>query len=280
MREAFLLARGQLTDSVDAGYNPGAGAASKERVMSEDVVTGTGDRGLSQFERLVDTFVAPTATFTDILRSTSWWLPFVLILIVSTASTYSIDRRVGFDRVAENTVQSSPRQTEQMAELAPPDRASQMEKRAMGTRYFSYGFPLILLIFLAIYAGIMLGIFNFALGARMSYGQAMSVTIYASLPYLLISLLTILTVTLGNNAETFDIQNPVGTNPAYFLSDAAPWLKTLLTQFDVVRLWSLVLTVVGFKIVAKKSTGQAAAVVVGWWLLVLVVSTAAAAVFS
>jgi hypothetical protein len=247
-------------------------------VMSDDVQAGGG--GLSQIERVANTFVAPKSTFVDILRSASWWVPFLLIMVVSTASTYSIDRHVGFDRVAENTVQASPKQAEQMAELAPPDRASQMEKRALGTRYFSYGFPLLLLIFLAIYAGIMLGIFNFGLGARMSYGQAMAVTIYASLPYLLISLLTILTVTFGNNAETFNIQNPVGTNPAYFLADAAPWLKALLTQFDIVRLWSLVLTVVGFKIVAKKSTGQAAAVVVGFWLLVLLVSVAATAAFS
>jgi hypothetical protein len=254
--------------------------ADEEIAMSEDVLLDEGRRGLSEVERVLDVFVAPAATFTDILRSASWWLPFVLILIVSTLSTYSIDRHVGFSRVAENTVQASPKQAEQMSELAPADRAQQMEKRAIGTRYFSYAFPLLLLIFLAIYAAIMLGIFNFGLGAKMTYGQSMAVTIYASLPYLLISVLTILTVTFGNNAETFNIQNPVGTNPAYFLSDAAPWVKTLLTQFDLVRLWSLALTVVGFKIVAKKSTGQAAAVVVGWWLLVLLVSVAATAAFS
>ena len=31
--------------------------------------------GLSQVERVVDTFIAPSKTITDILRSTSWWLP-------------------------------------------------------------------------------------------------------------------------------------------------------------------------------------------------------------
>jgi hypothetical protein len=28
--------------------------------------------GLSQVERVVDTFIAPTKTFTDILRNTTW----------------------------------------------------------------------------------------------------------------------------------------------------------------------------------------------------------------
>jgi hypothetical protein len=36
----------------------------------------SGQPGLSQVERVVDTFVASSKTFTDILRSTSWWLPF------------------------------------------------------------------------------------------------------------------------------------------------------------------------------------------------------------
>ena len=38
---------------------------------------------LSQAERVVDTFVAPRKTFTDIRRSASWWLPFVLMVLSS-----------------------------------------------------------------------------------------------------------------------------------------------------------------------------------------------------
>ena len=103
---------------------------------------------------------------------------------------------------------------------------------------------------------------------------------YASLPYLLISLLTIVVVWFGGNAEGFSLQNPVGTNLAYYLPDAAPWLKALLIQIDVVKLWTLALTVLGLKIVSKKSMGQAAAAVVGWWLLIVLISVAATAAFS
>jgi hypothetical protein len=237
-------------------------------------------QGLSQVERVVNTFVAPTVTFKDILRSTSWWLPFVLILVFSTASTYTIDRQVGFSRAAENQVHASPRQEEQMSELTPQVRAAQMEKRAIGTRYFSYGLPIFLPLIFAIYSAILLGAFNFGLGARMTFGQVFAVSIYASLPYLIVSLLTILTVAFGNNAETFNLQNPVGTNLAYYLPDVAPWLKALLAQFDLIKLWSLVLTVLGLKIVSRKSTGQTAAVVVGWWLLITLISVAATAAFS
>jgi Yip1 domain len=248
--------------------------------MSEDVLVADGQKGLSEIERVVDTFVTPTATFKDILRNSSWWLPFLLIVLFSTGATYTIDRQVGFSRVAENQVQASPRQAEQLAALTPEDRASQMEKRAIGTKYFSYGLPIFLLLIFAVYSAIILGSFNLALGARMTYGQVFAVTMYSSLPYLLTSLLTIVTVALGNNAETFNMQNPVGTNLAYYLPDAAPWLKALLTQFDVIKLWSLALSILGFKVVSGKSMGQAAAVVVGWWLLIVLVGVAAAAAFS
>ena len=71
-----------------------------------------GRGGLSQLERVVNTFVAPAATFRDILRSTSWWLPFVLIVLFSTASTYTvaIQHNVGFSRVAETQIRMTPKQ--------------------------------------------------------------------------------------------------------------------------------------------------------------------------
>lgn len=40
--------------------------------MNDEVVVADGPRGLGEMERVVDTFVAPTATFKDILRSASW----------------------------------------------------------------------------------------------------------------------------------------------------------------------------------------------------------------
>jgi len=248
--------------------------------MSEEVLVADEQRGLGEFERVIDTFVAPTATFKDIRRSASWWLPFLLILLFSTGATYTIDHNVGFSRVAENQVQASPARAEQLSALTPEARASQMERAAVFTKYFSYGLPFFLLLFFAVSAAIMLGSFNLALGAKMTYGQAFAVTMFAALPYLLKSLLTIVTVAFGNNAETFNMQNPVGTNLAYYLADAAPWLKALLMQFDLISLWSLVLSVLGFKIVSGKSMGQSAAVVVGWWLLLVLIGVAAAAAFS
>jgi len=221
---------------------------------------------LSQVERVVDTFIAPTKTFTDILRSTSWWLPFVLAVIVSFASAFAIDKTVGFDRVAELAVEQSPKQADQMAQLTPDARARQMHARAVGTKYSTYASGVFILLITAIFALLNWAGLNFAM--------------YSSLPRLFIGLLNIVFLYAGVNTENFNLNNPVGTNIGYYLTDSPHWVQAALSFFDVFGLWTLVLSVIGCAIIARKSYQQAAYVVVGWFLFFLVVVTGVVAVFS
>lgn len=236
--------------------------------------------GLSQVERVVDTFVAPKKTFTDILRSASWWLPFLLLVLVTWGNTAVVEKQVGWDRVSENQIHQNPKQEEALANLPPDQRASRMRLSATITRYISYGSFVLILVFVAIFALIYWASFNFGLGAKTTFGQMFAMCIYASLPRLLIGVLSILTLLFGNSADTYDIRNPVGTNLAYFLPDSGPALKAALSFFDVIGLWQLVLLIIGTAIVAKVSRGKAAAVVVGWWVLGLIISVGIAAATS
>lgn len=235
---------------------------------------------LSQTDRVVDTFIAPSKTFADILRSTTWWLPFLLAVLVSLGVTFAIDKQVGFDRVVENTLHASPKQEEQLASLPPDQRAARVKGMAVGYRYTSYASPLFILAFSAIGALVLWGSFNFGLGAKTTFAQMFCLWMYISLPRLLSGLLTLLTLGFGGNAESFDLKNPVGTNPAYFLADASPWVKTALGFFDVIGIWTVILLILGTAIVAKVSRGKAAAVVLGWWVLILIISIATTAAFS
>jgi hypothetical protein len=236
--------------------------------------------GLSQVERVVDTFVAPSKTFKDILRDTSWWMPFLLLVLVSLGTSVVVEKQVGWSRVAENQIHQNPKQEEAMASLTPEQRASRMQVTGKIYRYTSYGSFVFILIFVAVFALIYWASFNFGLGAKTTFGQMFAVCMYASLPRLLTGLLSILTLLFGNSAESYDMRNPVGTNLAYFMPDAGPALKAALSFFDVIGLWQLVLLVIGTAIVAKVSTGKAAAVVVGWWVLGLLVSVGIAAATS
>ena len=233
--------------------------------------------GLSQVERVVDTFIAPSKTFKDILRSTSWWLPFLLMLLVTLGSTVVVEKQVGWDRVSENQIHQNPKAEERLASLTPEQRAAQMHLSANITRYISYCSFLLVLLFVAIFALIYWASFNFGLGAKTTFGQMFAVCMYAGLPRLLTGLLSILTLLFGNSADSYDVRNPVGTNLAYFMPDSGPALKAALSFFDVIGLWNLVLLIIGMAIVAKVSTGKAAAVVVGWWVLLMLISVGIAA---
>ncbi len=267
------------------GYNPatlkktvspmhGDAVPVREETMMDDIVAVEGQvsgPGLSQVERVVDTFVAPTKTFKDILRSTSWWLPFLIMLVVTIANAFVIGRQVGFTRVAENQIHLSPKSEERFSQLTDEQKAAQINIAGKVTGYTSYLAFLIILIFVSIGALLYWMSFNFGLGANTTFGQMFAVCMYAGLPRLLIGILSIVMLLFGGNQESFDIRNPVGTNLAYYMPDAAPWLRVFLSFFDVIGLWQLVLLIIGTAIVAKVSRGKAAAVIVGWWVLGMIV---------
>lgn len=249
--------------------------------MQTDLALDPAAPRLSQAERVIDTFIAPSKTFTDILRgNTSWWLPVILLFFGSIALGLTVQKQVGFERAYVNDLHNSPAQEERINQMPPAQRATTLAFSAKITQGFTYGFPITLMIGFAIYSLILWAAFNFGLGAQTTFWQVYAVSWYAALPYLITTLLTILTLIFGNSAEAYEYRNPVGTNLAFYLPDAAPALKALLSGFDIIKLWSLALQVIGMAIISRKSMAVSAAIVVGWFVLVLAISAGAAAAFS
>ena len=235
---------------------------------------------LSEVERVLDTFVAPSKTFTDILRSASWWLPFVLLVIFSVAVGISVQKDVGFERAYTNQLHNSPSQEDRINQLPPDQKARAIATGGKITEGITFAFPVLLAIGFAIYSLILWAGFNFGLGAQTRFAQVFAVTWYAALPYLLRSILTVITLHFGGNPEAYDYNNPVGTNPAFFLPDAGAGTKALLGSFDLIKLWSLALQVIGMAIIAKKTIAQSAVIVVGWFVLSIAFAAGIALAFS
>jgi len=243
-----------------------------------DAVVPVGEP-LSQVERVVDVFVAPSKTFTDILRSKSWWLPFVIMVIVMMASTFAIDQKVTFEAVAQQQMTKSDAAAERFQSMPPDQREIAVKRTAVVTRYSTYCAFAIVLIFVSFEALILLASFNFGLGAKTTFGEIFAVIMYAGMPRLFVSLLTIVLLYAGVGIDNFDIQNPVGTNIGYFIQDH-PALRAAGSFFDIFGLWSLALLVIGMAIISRKSIGQSAAVVVGWWFIGMLLLTGVAAAFG
>jgi hypothetical protein len=235
---------------------------------------------LSQVERVVDTFIAPSKTFTDILRSTSWWLPFVIFMAVSACFAFAVDQKIGYDTVAEQAVQQSPMAQNQMANLTPDARAAAIHRQAVATKYFSYIGGVFFLVFALIGALLNWATINFGFGAKTTFGQNFALQMYSSLPLAIKSIASIVLLFAGVGTDNFNMRNPIGTNPGFYLSDSAAWIKAALSFFDVFGLWALALAVIGLACISGKSRGQAAIVVFGWWFVLLLVVTGLVAAFS
>jgi hypothetical protein len=245
-----------------------------------EAILASGSNGLTQAERVLDTYVAPGKTFTDILRSTSWWLPFLLLMVAYAVFAFSVDKKIGFDAVAEQATQQSQMAQDRMANLTPAVRAQVIHRQAVGTKYASYMGGVFVLIFAVVGALLNWATINFGFGARTTFGQNYALQMYASLPLVIKMVLSAVLVFAGVGTESFDMKNPVGTNLGFFLTDSAAWVKTLLTFIDVFGLWTLALAIIGLACISGKSKGQAAAVVVGWWVVTIALVTGITAAVS
>ena len=236
---------------------------------------------LSEGARLVNVFIAPSKTFTDLRRNASWWGPFLLLIVMSVAFTYGVDSKVGFRQIVENQIQHSPKAAQRMDQTPPDQREQAIERQAVGTRYFMYGFPVILLIIFVILAGIYLASFKFGANADLTFKVALAVVVYASLPELIRQLLALVSVYAGVAPDSFNVQNPVATNLGYFLDPAnSPFLYGIASALDVFRLWSLVLTAIGFACAAKVKSSTSFAIVFGWFVVLTLVFSGLGAMAS
>jgi hypothetical protein len=85
----------------------------------------------------------------------------------------------------------------------------------------------------------------------------------------------------GINPDAFSFQNPVATNPGYFLNPAdGVFMYGLATALDIFMIWTLVLTAIGFTCVSKVKRGTAFAIVFGWWAIFTLGVTGLQAAFS
>jgi Yip1 domain len=241
-----------------------------------DAVPQTTYAPLSEGQRVVDTFVAPSKTFTDLLRSSAWWGPLVILIVVSIAFSFTVQTKVGWERVAENNIHQNPKQEERFAQTPPDQLATAKAIAAKVTAIIAYCFPVLILIFTAITVLLVWATVNFGLAGTAKFGQVFAVYMYAGLVYSIKYLLAIIALFAGVAPDSFLLNNPVGTNIGYYLPDMPHVLVAYLTHLDIFEIWSLILSVIGVAVVAKVSRGKAAVAVVGWWLLIVLITGALA----
>lgn len=235
-----------------------------------------GSAPLSEGARIINTFIAPSKTFTDLRRNASWWGPWLLISIISIVFVYTMQRRVGFEQVTRNEIAHSAR-AEQFEKLSPDDQAKQIRFTVALIRYLSYGTPVTILLYFAIAAVVLWATFNFGAGANVSFKTAYAIVFYGSLPATIGSILAVISMFAGVDPEGFNVKNPVATNPAHFMDRTGnKFGYEMASSLDVLAIWSIVLLGIGFACNSKVKRSTAIAVVAGWYVFWKLASAALA----
>lgn len=235
---------------------------------------------LSEPARIINTFIAPSKTFADLQRSASWWAPWLLIAIFSLAFVWTIDHQIGYTQIMRNEISHSSR-AEQFEKLPPEQQAKQMQTTTAFTRVFSYASPVVILIFFLIIAAVLLGTFKFGAGVNMRFKTALAIVVYAGLPSIVGAALGILSLFAGVDPEGFNINNPVASNPAYFMDRAgSKFLYVMASALDIFTIWTIILLGIGFACNSKLKRSTAIMIVAAWYIVYKLAAGGFAAGFS
>ncbi|HLJ88138.1 MAG TPA: YIP1 family protein [Candidatus Angelobacter sp.] len=239
--------------------------------------------GLSEAQRLTGTFHAPARTFTDIKRVSRWWVPFLALCISGYVVLFVVDSKIGFDTVTQNAVKTKPRDLARIESLPADQQPAAWATATKITKVISYSLPILFLLSGLACSLALWMVFHFGLDGNVSFGKMFSILVYAWLaPELVRAFLVVVTLLAGANPEAFDLRNPVGTNPGYYMDFAhtPAFIYSALSQIDMLTIWSVFLIGVGVSAVGKVKRSKAIATAFVCWIVWIVVSAGWAAAFS
>lgn len=217
---------------------------------------------LSEMSRIVNVFTAPSATFTDIRRNSSWWVPWLLMSILQLGFAFAIDQKFGWDTLTEQQIAKNPSVQVRLDGIKPDQREQILQRQAQVARYLAYAAPVRILIMWTIIAAIFMAVFKFGFGAEIPFKRSLATWGYATMPLLISFALTIVSI-YATSVGSFDLNNPVASNVGYFLdpknSKLLYWLGSCIDIFDI---WAIVLLGIGYSIASNNKVKRTSAIAV------------------
>ncbi|HLJ25719.1 MAG TPA: YIP1 family protein [Candidatus Angelobacter sp.] len=218
--------------------------------------------GLSEPQRIINIFTAPSKTFEDIRRNASWWVPWVIGGIFAAVSLTLFNNKADLEQLMRQQIASSPAQSQAFDGLS---KEQQNQRIAIGvkiSRVLPYVLPIFSLLGGLVIAALLMAAFNFIHEAAVPYKRSLAILFYAGLPSIISAVLAIVTLSMATDMEGRNPRNLVATNPAYFMDyqNTSKFLYGMAGSLDVITIWIIVLLGIGFKVNSAKpklSTGTA-----------------------
>jgi hypothetical protein len=218
----------------------------------------------ADFSRLAQVVTAPRAAFESVAARPKFLLPFLLCVATVFATNYAVVSRIGIGPVVAANLKSHPRASHIVEVVERHSVLSSLvwnANMAISTA--------VTILFVAALFALLLNVTTEA-----SWRKVFSVVAHAMFGYFFVSgALTVLVVILRPDFNGFDLNNPVATNLALFISGRGtnPFLYHLAASADVLSFWLLFLLAAGFSAAVPRLTLRASLVTVAapWAFYVL-----------
>jgi hypothetical protein len=203
------------------------------------------------FARIVGVVFSPRATYASVAAHPRWLGVTAFVAIVVAAGFFvllstEVGKRAAFDQQTQTLESFGVKLNDQMYE--------RMEAGIDRARFTTpigqlIGVP----IFLAIFAGILLGIFNALLGGDATYKQVFAILAHSGV---ISALQTAFSIPLDYVRETLSSPTTLGALLPFV--DEASFLGRLLSTIDLFQIWGTISLAIGLGVLYKRRTAPIA----------------------
>jgi hypothetical protein len=207
-------------------------------------------------------FVNPVETLASLREIPRVFLPMITAAILATAVHYYVLYKVGLRTLMEAAI----RATGSIDVDALVANAMVHRDEIVMTQAISAFLGLIVTVLLL---ALLYWLLVTVVGGDASYQRIVAVVAHVTLFTTVIKESMIaLVLTVSRNPSSFNLKNPLGTNPAFYLRTASPALNRILLSADALTIAGIVLTIIGIRRVSSSlSTNATVAIVVIPWLV-------------
>jgi hypothetical protein len=232
--------------------------------VSDSAITApAAEAPISAVSAVVGTFSSPSETFRRLVARPTWWLPFLLSLVLGTLTYVVASPKVDL----EATIQESNEKSGRSVPASTVERqvAFMQKWSAVVTAGFCVAWAgAFFLVALVLWGAAKM------MGADVRFAQMLAVWAHSGLPSAIGSLVAIplfLSVPNGSLTQTA-AEKVMASNLGAFLDDSAPAaLRTFGSSMDIFSFAVLFLLVLGFRRLPGLSRGAATAIPIVLWAL-------------
>jgi Yip1-like protein len=230
--------------------------------------------------RLIGALVSPGKTFRSIAERPTWLLALLVLMLAGTGVNQLVNARTDQRAMIQKQMAKFG---QNLTEKQLDEAVERAQHPNPVLRVISWVVGLIIQSVIYAFLAFLFWIIFKLTGSEMPFKSGFSTYLHASLPAVLALLLSIPVILSRASVQPVDMLtgNLLASSPAFLAPEGASVsLKAALACFDVFNLWTYVLYVLGYRIVARVSTPVAVSAAVLAFLLGMGARVAFAAFFG